>query len=997
MKITTENIFESAIIESLTEQGGYTFIPTPQYSRDLAFDKTTILTFLKETQAKQWERLKAIHGEAMEYKIIQRLYKELDMRGTLDVLRKGFIDYGVRFSMAYFKPDSGNNPDTLALYAQNRLSVMRQVFFSEKNSKSLDLVLFLNGLPVATAELKSPFTNQTVQDAIAQYSDSDSRDPRELLFQFKKRALVHFSVDPDEVYMTTKLDGDRTRFLPFNKGHNNGKGNPTSNDGGYRTTYLWKEVWQKDSWLEILGRFVHLQKEEKTDKSTGKTYLKETMIFPRYHQLDVVRQLINSAHTEGGTKNYLIQHSAGSGKSNSIAWLAHRLSVLHKANDTKVFDSVIVITDRRVLDKQLQDTIYQFDHKTGVVQKIDKDATQLGKAITDGTLIVITTLQKFSFVLDKVADLPSRNYAVIIDEAHSSQGGDASKNMKRVLGVSLEDAANEEQTEEDTDVEDELRKEVEARSGRQSNVSFFAFTATPKTKTLKVFGVHGEDGKPRAFHTYSMRQAIEEGFILDVLNNYTTYERYYRLNKIIEEDPKLNKKKAAQAIARFVNFHPHNLAQKTEVIIEHFKNVVSKKIGGKAKAMVVTASRLHAVRYFHEFKRYIHEKGYNEIGILVAFSGKVLDGTDTEGVTEMHLNGLQSERELPMTFDTDEYRILLVADKYQTGFDQPLLHTMYVDKRLSGVKAVQTLSRLNRMYPGKEDTFVLDFVNKRDEILESFQPYYELTTVDESPDPNHLYDLKNTLDAYFVYNDSDIQEFALIFFKKKENLTYRDQASLHKCLNPCVDSYKKLENEKAEDFKKGLRSWTNLYAFVAQIMPFKDIELEKFYAFAKLLYSKLPRRTTDEQVQLNDELVLEYYRLQKVEEGNIFMESQTEYGLKYATEAGLKKDKEEKALLSEIINVLNDKFGTDFTNADKLFFDQIEQELVNDIILQSQAKSNSIDNFKYGFEDKFGTTLIERMENNQDIFNRIFEDKEFGDLVKKWMLKKVYERIRAES
>jgi type I restriction enzyme, R subunit len=994
MNIKTEKTLESAIIASLTEHGGYTFIPTPQYSKELALDKTTVLTFLQTTQAKQWERLTAIHGNLTEIKVLQRLFKELDLRGTLDVLRKGFIDYGVRFSMAYFKPDSNDNPDTLALYAQNRLTVMRQVYYSDRNKNSLDLVLFLNGLPVATAELKNQFTGQNVHNAIEQYKND--RDPRELLFQFKKRALVHFAVDPDEIYMTTKLDETATRFLPFNKGHNHGKGNPPSD--GYRTAYLWENMWQKDSWLEILGRFIHLQKEEKTEKSTGKTYVRETMIFPRYHQLDAVRQLINAAYRGGVGKNYLIQHSAGSGKSNSIAWLAHRLSVLHKADDTKVFDGVIVITDRRVLDKQLQDTIYQFDHKTGVVQKIDNNSDQLAKALTEGTLIIITTLQKFSFVLDKVSTLPARAYAVVIDEAHSSQGGDAAKNMKRVLGIAVDEDTTETDANDDNDVEDDIRKEVEARSGQQSNVSFFAFTATPKPKTLEVFGVRSEDGKPRPAHLYSMRQAIEEGFILDVLKTYTTYNRYFRLSKAIEDDPNLNKKKAAQAIARFINFHPHNLAQKTEVIIEHFRQIVSKKIGGKAKAMVVTASRLHAVRYFEEFKRYISEKGYTEIGILVAFSGKVFtDAADTEGVTEPQLNGLQSERELPTAFDTDDYRILLVADKYQTGFDQPLLHTMYVDKRLSGVKAVQTLSRLNRTCAGKEDTFVLDFVNDREEILASFQPFYELTTVEESPDPNHLYDLKTILDDYRVYADADVQTFTVLFFKKKDSLTYRDQNALHKCLDPLVETYKNLEIEKAEEFKKGLRTWTNLYAFMAQIMPFKDIELEKFYAFAKLLQSKLPRRTLNEQVQLNDELALEYYRLEKVAEGSIAMEPQVEYGLKHFSEAGMKRDKDERALLSEIINVLNDKFGTDFTTADKLFFDQIEQVLVDDITLQQQAKSNSMENFKYGFDDKFGTTLIERMDNNQDIFNRIFEDKDFGELVKTWMLKKVYDRIRTEA
>jgi type I restriction enzyme R subunit len=542
---------------------------------------------------------------------------------------------------------------------------------------------------------------------------------------------------------------------------------------------------------------------------------------------------------------------------------------------------------------------------------------------------------------------------------------------------------------------------MEAR-GRQGNLSFFAFTATPKPKTLEVFGTtdypnpdFDKNGKikPKPFHLYSMRQAIEENFILDVLKQYTTYELYFRLSKAIEDDPELNKKKAAIAIGRFVSLHPHNIAQKTEIIVEHFRQVVMKKIGGKAKAMVVTGSRLHAVRYYHAFKKYIKEKGYNEIRPLVAFSGKVIDQGFPEGVTEAQLNGF-GERELPEKFATEEFQVLLVADKYQTGFDQPLLHTMYVDKKLNGVKAVQTLSRLNRIYPGKEDTFVLDFVNDRETILQSFQPYYELTTVEELTDPNLLFDLKDKLDRKQVYWQSEIEQFTNVFFRKGN--TEKDQAKLYAIIDPAVDRYKSLNDEEQDEFKRWLVQWLRLYSFLSQILPFQDSNLEKLFAFGRLLLTKLPKQNISERLKLTDEVALQYYRLQKIAEGSIALEKVGEYGLHGQTETGMKKDKEEKARLSEIIDVLNERFNTDFAEADRLFFDQIESELVHDENMINQATNNTIDNFKYGFEERFIEKLIDRMDQNQEIFTKILDDKEFGEVVKGWMLKKVYERINAK-
>ncbi|WP_198675256.1 type I restriction enzyme subunit R domain-containing protein [Pleomorphovibrio marinus] len=1092
MSITTENTFETAFVQSLVEQGGYTAGNGPDYSPELGLFKYEVIQFLQASQSNRWAKIAAIHGADADNRVIQRLYKEMDLRGSLDVLRNGFVDYGVRFQMAFFQPASGLNPDAVELYNKNNLKVYRQIYYSTKNKNSVDVLLSLNGIPVATLELKNQFTGQNVGNALKQYSST--RDNREILFAFKKRALVHFAVDQDEVFMCTKLNGSKTYWLPFNKGANNGKGNP-QNPEGYRTAYLWENILQKDSWMEIIQRFVHLQTEE--FESAGKIYKKENLIFPRFHQLDAVRKIGEKVLEVGPGKNYLIQHSAGSGKSNSIAWLAYRLSSLHNALDDRIFDSVIVVTDRKVLDHQLQNTIYQFEHKTGVVQKIDKDSTQLASALGYGTNIIITTLQKFPFIVDKVGELPDRKYAVIIDEAHSSQGGEASKKLKEVLASkSLEDATKDD-LEEDYTGDDFVREQIEksaAARGSQPNISFFAFTATPKYKTLQVFGdkdlpaprpqagqyciyvlkcsndsfyigqtqdfprrlkehhngevswtskylpvelIHweifntreeavdkekklktgfgrkwlkrefkkqtlakwarqaGEEGKPKPFHLYSMRQAIEEGFILDVLQNYTSYELYFKLTKAIQEDPELNKKKAAKAIGKYVSLHPHNLAQKTEIILEHFRNIVSKQIGGKAKAMLVCGSRLHAKRYYEEFERYIKEMGYDkEIKILVAFSGKVIDDNVPDGVSEPEMTGY-SEKELSTIFEKDEYKILIVADKYQTGFDQPLLHTMYVDKKLSGVKAVQTLSRLNRTCPGKENTFVLDFANDRQTILDSFQPYYEVTSVTEETDINHLYDLKARLDQFQVYWTQEIEAFANVYFHPQTKLNNpKQQKHLYGFTDPAVDRFRGIsEEEKQDEFKKGLRTWTNLYAFLSQIMPFTDSEFEKFYAYSKLLQTRLPKRELSESLHLDDEVALEYYRLQKIKEGSIELEKGEEGELSGTSEAGLKREKEEAALLSEIINVLNDRFGTEFEEADKLFFDQLEAELMEDETLQTQARVNKIDTFKFAFNDKFIDKLIGRMDQNQEIFEKILEDKVFGDLVKELLMKKIYKKM----
>jgi len=980
--IYTETTFEKDIVDILTLTGEYQQGLAVDVERESGHAPAVILSFIKTSQPKEWERFTTIHQDQAESKFLYRMNKEIESRGLLEVIRHGFTSHGVKFKPAFFKPESGLNQEAIDLYNKNILTVTRQVKYDRHNENSVDLLISLNGLSIATIELKNALTGQTTANAEKQYIFD--RDPKEPLFRFNRGSIVHFAADADTISMTTRVNGRKTGYLPFNKGYLNGAGNPP-NAAGRRTDFMWTEVLRKDSLMEIIGKFIHLEKGDEGEP--------DKLIFPRYHQLDVVRQLISDARSFKAGKNYLIQHSAGSGKSNSIAWLSYRLASLHDADDKRIFDSVVVVTDRKVLDNQLQSTIYQFEHKQGVVQKIDVDSKQLTEALERGTNIIITTLQKFPFVLEQIGEIPGRKYAVIVDEAHSSQGGEAAKKMKEVLSASSLEEAVEADRESEEDYEDEIRKSMMLR-GKQSNLSFFGFTATPKYKTLEVFGVKDTpDSKPRPFHLYSMKQAIQEGFILDVLKNYTTYRTFFRLSKAIEEDPEVNKKRAATAIARFVNLHPYNLAQKTEVMVEHFRQVVSKKIGGRAKAMLVTGSRLHAVRYKNEFDRYIKDKGYSGIGVLVAFSGTVRDG----GVeyTEPQITGF-SEKQLPEEFDKNDYHLLIVADKYQTGFDQPLLHTMYVDKKLSGVRAVQTLSRLNRTCDGKTDTFVLDFVNNEDEILESFQPYYELTTVKENTDPDHLYDLKNQIEAAGIIWQTEVEQLNKVYFIKKESLNPADHAKLNSYIDPAVDRYRSLETQEEKDnFKHALVSFTRLYSFLSQIIPFYDPDLEKLYVYVRFLLKKIPKEVTD-PFHLGDEVELKYYRLQLMKDRiRIAMEDQAEYGLDGIEDVGIRSDKEEKALLSEIIQVLNDRFGMNLTEADRLYFDQIEEELVGHEKLVEQARSNTIENFKYGFEEVFLNTLISRMDQNRELFTRMMDDEEFSRVVKRLLLEKVYTRLRA--
>ncbi len=1020
---TNEKAFESYVEQMLLAKG-WQAGSVKEWDKALALFPAQILDFIAATQTPLWDSMSEQHGANLQTLLIKELIKELAIKGSLHVLRHGFKFYGKTFRLAYFKPAHGLNAEVLDHYQQNRLTVTRQVPCHPGDHSTLDMLFAVNGLPVATCELKNPWTGQNWRHAVQQYRND--RNPRAPLFEFKQRALVHFAADPDEVHMTTRLAGKKTFFLPFNRGSHPGEvvcgaGNP-QHESGYRSGYFWEEVLEREQFLDILGNFIFIErKEEKVEDGKGGSRLiqKEAVIFPRYHQLDATRRLVAAAQLEGSGQNYLIQHSAGSGKTNSISWLSHRLASLHDGNDHKVFDCVIVITDRQVLDRQLQDAIYQIEHAQGVVKAIDQDSKQLAAALIDGTKIVITTLQKFPFVLrgllhaagadnidaaDEMAktqakaweqEIGKRRYAVIVDEAHSSQTGETARELKSILGAN---AANGE--DDETDFEDRLNQ-VMASRGRQPNISFFAYTATPKGKTLELFGRVGQTGKPEPFHLYSMRQAIEEGFILDVLQNYTTYKTYFKLVKAMEEDPNLPKKKAARALAKFLVLHPTNISQKIEIIVEHFRNHVKHHLGGQAKAMVVTGSRLQAVKYMQAFQAYIEQHAYHDVQALVAFSGTVLDPETGREYTEPGMNvdsvtgKVISEKQLPERFNSPDYQVLLVANKYQTGFDQPKLMAMYVDKRLDGVQAVQTLSRLNRMLPGKEAPFVLDFVNEAEDIYRAFKPYYDATSLQETSDPALLEQVKHDLDSMQVYHWNEVEAFARIFYRSPNKQNPADHAHLQRHLQPAVDRFKAISDEEQRSvFRDKLSGYVNVYAFLSQIMPYADPDLEMLYSFGRLLLPHLPLDRDNTNVKLGDEVDLQYYRLQRVFSGAIDLaDEQGEYTVKSPTDVGTGKTKDEKAPLSEIIELLNNRFGTNFTEEDRLFFEQIREKATNTPEVIQLRQANPFDKFQLGLRQMLEDLMIKRMHENDKIVTRYMDDKAFEDAAFAVLSKVIFDSI----
>ena len=969
-----EKRFEQDIEELLLTHGGYQKGDPRAFDREKALDVGTFVRFVQASQPKEWARYEKMYGADSERQLVERFCREVKQVGLLRVLRQGFTDRGVRFRAVFWKPETSFNPTTRAQYEANILHCTRQLHYSLTNENSIDIVLFVNGIPVVTMELKCQFTGQDTSNAIEQYRMD--RAGKDAIFAFKERVLVHFAVDLSNVYMTTRLEGEKTYFLPFNQGSGGagnvgGKGNPVNPDG-YDTAYLWERVLTRDGLLELLHKYLHLQVER--DEKSG-AVKSERMIFPRYHQLDVVTKLLADVKARGAGHNYLIQHSAGSGKSNSIAWLAYRLASLHNDRDEKIFQSVVIVTDRRVLDSQLQNTVYQFDHVAGLVQKIDRNAAQLRDAINGGAGIVITTLQKFPVIYKEVRSA-NRRFAVIVDEAHSSQTGDAARKLKRALADTdkvLEEYAAQEGREEAgrKDDEDKLLDELAAQ-GMQENLSFFAFTATPKEKTLQMFGQRDESGKYHPFHIYSMRQAIEEHFILDVLQNYMTYRMYYKIAKSIPDDPELDTAAGVRAIRQFETLHPHNISQKTAVMLEHFRSVTRHKIGGRAKAMVVTPSRLHAVRYLLEFKRQIEQKGYTDLDVLVAFSGEVEDGGVT--YTEESLNKTRAgetikEKALPAVFHTGEFGMLIVAEKYQTGFDEPLLHTMFVDKPLSGVKAVQTLSRLNRTMRGKQDTFVLDFVNTAEEIRKAFEPYYEETVLEEETDPNVIYDLKNTLDDYHVYQQMEVDRFAEVFYASRKQ-TAGDLGRLQAAIRPALDRFEALEGDRQELFKSTLARFNRIYAFITQVCRLFDKEIHKFSVYAKFLAAMLPRGGRD-KVTVDDKVLLEYYRLEKEYEGGIQLERAPEGFRPITGEAGRRETQRDP--LTVIIDKINEKFSTNFTEMDKVLL-----QMANDYAAQdkwhSYAQNNDYKTFMLLFEKDFPEMAAARYEQNDGFFVKLFSD-----------------------
>lgn len=969
----SESNFEDAIEYDLI-QVGYKKENASNYDTKHGLFVTQLLDFILSSQKSTWDKLTNLVGEYAKDIFVERLEKDIKARGLIDVIRRGFVVRGFDFKLAYFKPNTKLNAEAEKLYQQNILTVIRQVYFSSKNNKSLDMVLTLNGFPIITMELKNPMTGQTVENAKEQYRKT--RDPKELIFQFNTRSLVHFALDTNEVYMTTKLDKEKTFFLPFNKGNNYGAGNPPAQVGEYKTTYLWKEILTPDSLLDIVNRYIH--------KEGNK------LIFPRYHQLDVVRQLISDTEQRGAGTNYLIQHSAGSGKSNSIAWLAHRLSSLHDGTDSPVFDSIIVITDRKALDRQLKNTIYQFERNKGVVEWAEHSSSDLARFLENGTKIIITTLQKFPFALKKIGELENRKYAVIVDEAHSSQSGEAANSVRETL------ADRDDYFDSYDQIEATIQQRLKAQ-GKQDNLSFFAFTATPKKSTLEMFGTREKlEATPEPFHIYSMKQAIEEKFIHDVLGNYTEYTVYYNVYKKIADDPEVDKRKAAREIAHFVASHPKTINEKTRIIVEHFNTSIKHRINGKAKAMVVTASRKQAVLYKLAFDKYLFEKGLRDIKCLVAFSGSVKLEHDEVEYTEAKLNGF-SESELPERFASDDYQILIVANKYQTGFDQPLLHTMYVDKRLRDINCVQTLSRLNRTTNGKRDTFILDFANTIEEIEKSFQPYYQMTSIDKNTDPDSIYDLVRILDDSMIYYKDEIDAFSNIYFSETE-LEKHQHAKIEKIVQQSSNRYFGLEEENQIVFKATLSKYLNTYNYLTQLIPFENEYFLKLFAFGKRLYNILATPYGPiVSLDIERKVDLAHLNIVKTAE-NIKGQLENENGkVGGDIEINVKNVEDELSTLSSIIEMINTLFGEELTEEGfGGFIHQVIEDGVQDESLTAKALSNNFDVFANTAFDEgaFMRLFSKRAEMNMDMIQKVIGNKDLADLVKDYIALEIYKNSR---
>lgn len=986
---TTEKGLEIHISTYLVEENNYLFRENKVYDAVSCTDNSLLFKFLETTQPKAVAKLKTYHKELYEQKILKRLNDQIQAKGIIEVLRKGITDgfTDTKLMLFYDKPVSAYNADANVLYQANLFSVMRQVYFSPNNKKSLDMVIFINGIPVISFELKNELTKQNVQHAIKQYKED--RDPNEELFRFG-RLIVNFAVDTEEVWMCTQLKNEKSYFLPFNKGNNNGAGNPLND--GIKTDYLWKEVLTKINLTNIVQNFCQLTTEEKEyidEKGKTKMRKEKKLIFPRYHQLLTVRKLLIHAQEHGSGQKYLIQHSAGSGKSNSISWLAHQLVGLHdKLGKDNIFDTVIVITDRTILDAQIRNNIKQFQQVNNVVEaitgsssdikKLDSDSKNSSKsehlklALESGKRIIISTIQTFPNVVEKIGELPGANFAIIIDEAHSSLSGQMARQLNEVLSKPNEDDGIETEDNDIVTGEDLITDLIKSRK-LLPNVSYFAFTATPKNKTLELFGVPFEDGgktKFRAFHLYSMKQAIEEGFIMDVLQNYTTYQSYYALLKKIEDDPEYDKLNAQKKLKAYVESHEHAIKKKTILIVEHFmENVIRKKrMGGLAKAMLVTSTRANAVKYKKAFDDYLH-KINSPYKAVVAFSGEI------EGQTEANLNGFSSNA-IPSEFEKKEYRFLLVANKFQTGFDQPLLHTMYVDKKLGGVNAVQTLSRLNRSHPLKKDTFVLDFANSAEDIEMAFKPYFESTILGEATDPNKLFDLQDALDAFQVYTREQVVEFS---DKILDNVPI-DQ--LHTMLDVSSAIFRNdLSEEQQTDFRAKVKTYVRLYIFLSQIVPFENPYLERLYIFLNQLQSKLGGETSVDLAQgILDNIDMDSYRLQLLATTNIAME-QGEDLMPIPTEMRDGTSDAEIDRLSNILQTFNDRYGTQFEDVDKVrqMAENVAKEVAQNQELITSIKYSDDQNARITSDKVVGEELLKHITTNFDLYKLYSDNKEFKE------------------
>ena len=983
--ILSEKEYQKFLLDRLEKDNGYIVRKAVNFDRYFAVDKDMLFKFLNDTQVETMEYLRKIYKADLEETIVNFINTETTKaRGSLiEVLKHGIEISNQKLELMYTKPATTFNPELTKKYGQNIFSVMEEVWASDK--ERIDIVIFLNGLAIMSFELKCNAAGQSYQDAIYQFRTD--RNPKTRLFLFKAGTLVNFAMDLEEVYMTTKLDGDATFFLPFNMGNGEGvtagAGNPIFEDK-YSVSYMWEDILKKDTVLDLISKFIFVETKEKVDELTGKTKRSENLIFPRYHQLDVIRKTLADVKENGTAQNYLIQHSAGSGKTNSIAWLAHRLTSLHDADNKIIFNNVIIVTDRVVVDRQLQKAIMGMEHKAGLIRVMDDkcNSADLAIALNSNTKIIATTIQKFPYIVDSVSGLKKKRFAVIIDEAHSSTAG------KDMAAVTMTLGSGEEV---DADVEDLISSEIK-RNGKQANVSIFAFTATPKPTTIQLFGRLNTKGQREAFHVYSMKQAIEEGFILDVLQNYTEYSTFYQINKEIEEDPRCKTNEAKRQIARFIELHDTNIAQRVEVIVEHFRTSVMQELGGQAKAMVITASRQGAVKYRQAFEEYINKKGYEGIHALVAFSGKVKLPDDETEYTEASMNGFPEDR-LTREFDTDAYQVLLVANKYQTGFDQPKLCAMYVLKKLKGVNAVQTLSRLNRICaPYDKKTFVLDFVNTYEEIKNAFAPYYTTTLLSNSVTPSAVYDLEAKIDAYAILDPADIEATNEILYAHK--VSGKDKQRLTFFLRKSKKLLDGFEYEEQRNCVAIMRNFVRFYEFLLQASSFEDTDLHKKYNYIAYLLAYINIKYPGGGFNLDGKIKATNFVQKKGEEHTkTKLVADPVMKLPIAEHFGLTEDKEKR--LSEIIDEINSRTGKNYDNdvVVKAML-QIRDILLKSDKLKTSAKNNTQKDFEFSYFDDIDDALIEGLSQNQDFFSLMLSNDEMKREVLGIFLDEIYKSLR---